>query len=156
MAAAIIGGGILQAFSQLKEGQIAEAQGKLDKKIANRNAQALDRQAKAERDAAAIEESRISRREKIVKASQRAAFAKTGGGIAGASLSVLTDTASQFFLDRNLTLRRGLIRSRELTARGGILRAQGAFANTLGRQAKRASFIKAGSTVLGSFGQANK
>ncbi len=152
--AAIIGGGILQAFSQLKQGQIAEAQGKFQKQIAVRNKQALERQAKAERDAAAIEESRISRREKIVKATQRAAFAKSGGDLAGASLNVLADTAFQFSLDRNLTLRRGLFRSRELTARGGIFSAQGAFASTLGKQAKRASFIKAGSTVLGSFGTA--
>lgn len=153
-AAAIIGGGALQAAGQLQQGRIAEAQGKLDKQIAARNAQALIRQAKAEKDAAAIEESRVSRKEKIVKATQRAAFAKTGGGLAGASLSVLTDTASQFFLDRNFTLRRGLIRSRELRARGGIIATQGAFAKTLGKQAKRASFIKAGGTLLGAFGTA--
>ncbi len=152
--AAIIGGGILKGLSQLQEGRIAEAQGKFEKQIAARNAQALNRQAKAERDAASIEESRIARQEKIVKARQRATLGKTGGGIAGATLSLLADTAAQFSIDRNLTLRRGLIRSRELIARGGIIAAQGAFAGTLGKQAKKASFIKAGGSVLGAFGTA--
>ena len=148
---AILAGGFLAAASQLQQGRIAEAQGKFEKQIAARNEQALIRQAKAERDAAAIDEARIARREKIVKASQRAALGKTGGGLAGATLSLLADTAAQFSLDRNLTLRRGLIRSRELIARGGIIAAQGAFAKTLGRQAKKASFIKAGGSVLGGF-----
>ena len=83
-------------------------------------------------------------------------------------MSVLADTAFQFFLDRNLTLRRGLIRSRELRAvadleifkgkvlgrqelfRGQLSLAQGQFAFTLGREAKRLSYIKAGGTILGS------
>ena len=109
------------------------------------------RQAKAEQDAAAIDESRIARQEKIAKARQRAALGKTGGGLAGATLSLLADTAAQFSLDRNLTLRRGLIRSRELRARGGIIASQGAFAATIGKQAKKASFIKAAGSVLTAF-----
>ena len=153
--ALILAGAGLIAASELKKGQIAEAQGKFQKQIAARNQQALERQAKAERDAAAIDESRIARREKIVKARQRATLGKTGGGIAGATLSLLADTAAQFSSSRNLTLRRGLIRSRELIARGGILASQGAFAATLGRQAKRASFIKAGGTILMAVGSAS-
>lgn len=150
--ALLIAGGGLAAFGEIKKGQIAEAQGKLDKRIAVRNAAALARQAKAEQDAAAIEESRIARKEKIVKASQRVAFAKAGGGIEGASLSFLADTAAQFSFERNITLRRGLLRSRELLARGRIITAQGQFAKTLGKATKRASFIKAGGSVLTTVG----
>lgn len=152
VAAAIIAGGVLQGVSQIQEGRIAEAQGKFTKDIALRNQQALERQATAEREAAGIEESRIARQEKIVKARQRATVAKSGIGLAGATLSVLADTAFQFSMDRNLVLRRGLIRSRELIQRGRILAAQGRFARTLGTQTKRLSFIKAGGSILGSVG----
>ncbi len=180
----------LIAFGQLKEGQIAEAQGKFAAQVGERNlqaaranqkaledaaranSQALRRQAKAEEDAAAIDERRIARKEKITKAAQRAIVGKSGVGLAGATLSVLADTAFQFFLDRNLTLRRGLIRSRELRAvadleifkgkvlgrqelfRGQLSLAQGQFAFTLGREAKRLSYIKAGGTILASFAAA--
>ncbi|KKN75854.1 hypothetical protein LCGC14_0375620 [marine sediment metagenome] len=179
-------GALFTAFGQIKEGQIAEAQGKFAKQIGERNlaaaranqralndaaeanAAALNRQAKAEEDAAAVEEQRVSRKGKIVQAAQRALVGKSGIGLAGATLSLLTDTAFQFFLDRNLTLRRGLIRSRELKQaaafeifkgkvlgrqelfRGQLSLARGQFAFTLGKQAKQLSYIKAGGTILGT------
>lgn len=147
-------GTALQVAGQIKQGQIAAAQGKFQQQIALRNQAALERQAKAEREAAAIEEQRISRREKIVKAQQRAIIGKSGVGLAGATLSVLADTAFQFSLDRNLALRRGLIRGRELIARGGIIAAQGRFARTLGREVQRFSYIKAGASILSAVGTA--
>ena len=53
-----------------------------------------------------IQERRVARQEKIVKASQRAQFGKTGGQIAGSSLAFLVDTASQFSIEKNLVLTR--------------------------------------------------
>jgi hypothetical protein len=152
VAALLIAGGGLQAFAAIKEGQIAEAQGKFAKQIAVRNQQALERQAEAEKAAAGIEETRIARRGKIVKAAQRAIVGKSGVGLAGATLSLLADTAFQFSLERNLILRRGLVRGRELRERGQIELAKGRFAFTLGRQAKKLSFVKAGASILGSVG----
>lgn len=153
-ATLLIAGGALTAFAAIKEGQIAEAQGKFQKQIAIRNQQALERQRKAELAASQVEESRVARREKIVKARQRAIIGKTGVGLAGATLSVLAETAFQFSLERNLILRRGLIRGRELRERGQIIAAQGKFARTLGRQAKKLSFVKAGASILGAVGTA--
>ncbi len=153
VAALLIGGGLM-AFGQIKEGQIAEAQGKFTKQIAIRNQQALERQAKAERDAASIEESRVARKEKIAKGQQRAIVGKSGVGLAGATLSLLADTAFQFSLERNLVLRRGLIRGRELRERGQIQLAKGRFARTLGIEAKRLSYIKAGGSILSAVGTA--
>lgn len=140
---------LFQAFAQIQEGRIAEAQGKFVKDIAIRNQQALERQAKAEREAASIEEERIARQEKIVRGRQIATIGKSGVGLAGATLSALTDTAFQFHMDRNLALRRGLIAGRQLQQRGQIILAQGRFARSVGIQKKRLSFIKATGTVLG-------
>ena len=152
MAVAILAYGVLSAVSQIQQGRIAEAQGRFAKRIAERNQQALERQRKAELEAARIEESRVTRKEKIIKARQRAIIGKTGVGLAGATLSALADTAAQFSIERNLILRRGLIRGRELRERGKIELAKGEFAFTLGKQAKRLSYIKAGASILSSFG----
>lgn len=153
VAALVIGGGLMAA-GQIQEGRVAEAQGKFQKKIALRNQQALERQAKAETVAASLEESRIARREKIVKGRQRAIVGKTGIGLAGATLAFLTDTAFQFSMGRNLALRRGVVRGRELRERGRIIAAQGRWAKTLGTQAKRLSYFKAGGSILGAIGTA--
>ncbi|KKK60484.1 hypothetical protein LCGC14_3023890, partial [marine sediment metagenome] len=142
-------GSIFTAIGQIQEGRVAEAQGKFAKEIAIRNQQALERQAAAEVEASEIEERRIARREKIFKATQRVTVGKSGVGLAGATLSVLADTAFQFSLERNLALRTGLIRSRELIERGRIIAAQGRFARTLGKQAKKLSFFKAAGSILG-------
>ncbi len=152
--ALLIAGAGLLAVGQIKQGQVAAAQGKFAKQIALRNQAALERQAKAEQDVARIEERRVARKEKIIKAGQRTIVGKSGIGLAGATLSALTDTAFQFSLDRNLALRRGLFRARELVARGGILAAGGTFAKTVGRQQRTASFISAGGSVLTAAGTA--
>ena len=140
-------GAIGQAFGQFKEGQIAAAQGDLDKEIAIRKQKALERQAKAEREATDIEERRVSRKGKATVAAAIAQAGKTGGQLKNASLSALTDIVAQFSIDRNLVLRRGLIKSRELKQRGAIIAAQGRFAKTVGRQRRTASFISAGATL---------
>ncbi len=136
----------------IQEGRIAKAQGSFEKKIALRNQQELERQADAEIAASKIESARISRRGKIAEAAQIAAVGKSGISLARSTLSVLADTAAQFFIERNLALRSGLFRARSLRQRGAIIAAQGRFAKTLGTQAQRLSFAKAGGSILGSAG----
>lgn len=150
----ILAGGGMMALSAIKQGQIAEAQGKFAEQIAIRNQQALERQAKAERAASRIEETRITRKEKIIKAQQRAIIGKSGVGLAGATLSLLTETAFQFSLERNLMLRRGVTRGRELIERGKIELAKGRWASVMGKQQKIASYFSAAGSILGAAGTA--
>ena len=152
--AAVIIASTMMAASAIQEGQIAEAQGKFAEKIGLRNQRALERQAKAKREAAALEETRAARKGKIVSARQRARMGKTGVGLVGASLEFLADTAFQFSMERNLILRRGLIRGQELRWMGRMEYAKGKWAKRLGMQAKRLSYVKAGASILGSVGQA--
>jgi len=145
----------LSAASAIKQGQIAEAQGRFQEKIAERNAAALRRQAKARQEASFIEEQRLSKRQKLIQSAQRAAIGKSGVSIAGSTLSVLADTAYQFALDRNLILRQGLFDAQSFSEAAQLELARGKWAKTLGLQAKRASYIKAGSSILGSIGKNN-
>lgn len=154
-AAILITGG-LTAASQIQQGRIAKAQGQFAEQISLRNQAALERQAKAEKSASFMEEERVARREKIFRAAQRARIGKQGTGLAGATLAALVDTAAQFSIERNLALRRGFVRGRELVARGHIIAAQGRWANVLGTQAKRLSYVQATGSILGSVAVASQ
>jgi len=155
-AVLLLAGAGLMAAGQLKQGRIAEAEGQFAKKIAIRNQQALERQAKAEREASSMEADRAARQEKIVMGAQRAQAGKSGGQIAGSTLDFLADTARQFSIQQNLILRGGMIRGQELTEQGQIKKAEGRWAATLGKQAKQLSYIKAGGTVLMAAGSIKK
>ncbi|KKN51517.1 hypothetical protein LCGC14_0622090 [marine sediment metagenome] len=153
--AAILIAGSLKAASQIQEGRIAKAQGSFAKKIALRNQESLNRQAKAEEAASRLEERRIARKQKIFQARQLARIGKGGTGLAGATLAALVDTATQFSISRNLALRRGVFRAGALRERGVIIAAQGRWAKTLGKQAQRLSYLKAGASLLGAAGAAS-
>jgi len=152
---AILSAGGLQAAGQIQEGKIAKAQGSFAYKMSLRNQEALRRQGKAELEAAKVEAGRKAREEKIFKASQRAAVGKQGTGLAGATLAALTDTAAQFSMDRNLILRRGMLRKGQLLEQGRIGVAQGAWQRTMGNQAMRLAYVKAGASILGSAAMAS-
>ncbi len=153
-AALLIAGG-LQAASAIQEGRIAKAQGSFAKKIALRNQESLNRQAKAEEAASRLEEERIARKQKIFQGRQLARIGKQGTGLADATLAALVDTATQFSISRNLALRRGVFRAGALRERGVIIAAQGRWAKTLGKQAQRLSYIKAGGSLLAAAGAAS-
>jgi hypothetical protein len=147
-----LAGPTLTALGQVKQGQIAAAQGDFEKEIAAKNQQALERQAVAEQEASKVEEGRIARRSRLVQARLAVGQAKSGLGLAGATVDALADAAFQFSFDRNLTLRRGLIKSRELKQRGRIIAAQGRFAKTIGRQKRTAFFMAAAGSALSPLG----
>lgn len=151
---AVVAGGTLLAASQIQQGRIDEAQGKLSKKIADANNEELKRQAKAERDAGEIETARVARREKIAKAAALTVLGgKSGGGIRGASLNFLVDFARQFSIDKNLTLRSSLLRSRASLFAGDVQLVRGSFAKSQGLAKKRTSFLTAGASILASAGK---
>ena len=153
-AAFLIVGAIVSAGAAVQQGMIAKKQGQFADKVSKRNQEALERQADAERKAAKFDEGRIARRQKLIEASQIAAGAKSGVALSNSSISVLSDTAFQFSLDRNLRLRQGLVKGQELKDRGNIIRAEGKFAKSVGKAKQTASFIQAGGSILSSYGMA--
>ena len=150
-----LAGGGLQAAAQIQEGRIAKAQGSFANKIALRNQESLNRQAEAEKSASRLQEERVARKQKIVQGRQLATIGKQGTGLAGATLASLVDTATQFFIERNLALRRGVFRAGALRERGAIIAAQGKWAKALGKQAQRLSFVKAGASIGTAIGTAS-
>lgn len=150
----LLGGG-LQAASAIQGGRVARAQGSFEEKLALRNQEALNRQARAEVAASRLKERRIARKQKIFQARQLAVLGKQGSGIADATLAALVDTASQFSIERNLALRRGVFRAGALRERGEIIATQGRWAKVLGKQSQRLSYVKAGGSLLAAAGTAS-
>jgi hypothetical protein len=147
--AAAVAGGALSAFSTIQQGQAAKAQGKAEEKIAEFNADQQRKEAKSRMQAAELKEERVSRQEKITKAEQRVAFAKSGISInESSSLNVLLDTASQFAQDRALTLREGVVGANALNQQASLTIAGGKLASDIGDSKATASMIKAGGTIL--------
>lgn len=147
IAALIATGAGLQAASQLKQGNIAEAQGKMAKAIGEFNAQQLERQKDTSVEAARLEAVRIG---EVGRRAVGRETAKAGkGGVAGGSvIDSLADTAFQFAMDSALTFRAGFLRGQALETQAGFQRVSGRWAYTLGKQQKRISQFKAASTIL--------
>jgi hypothetical protein len=157
----LLTGAGIGAASTIQQGRIAEAQGKTTQRVNEYNAKQLDRQAKAKMDAAKINAERISKKENITQATNLARAAKSGIslGESKSTVEVLADTAFQFHLDRNFTLMQGLSDQLSLENQASLLRAEGAFAKDMGKQAKRLSYVQAGGELafaFGTVGMANK
>lgn len=143
-----LGGAGLQAAGQIKAGRLAEAEGKASQRMAEFNARQLERQAKEEQEAAGVEAERVARAEKIAAGRAIARGGKSGVALEGSRIDELADMASTFAIDRNLILRRGLLRAGTLKGQASIQRVQGKLAKIRGRETKRASLLKAGGTLL--------
>lgn len=147
--AAILVGSALMAYGQIREGQMAAAEGKMKRKISDYNAEQLRRQAIIKREAAALEESRITREEKSFLGKKIAKMAMGGMSVNDvSSLEVLSDDVYQFSMDRNLVLRNGLYESISLGQQAKIQNITGRFYEKAGKYARNVSYIKAGSTLL--------
>ena len=146
--ALIVGAGITAA-GQIQQGRVAKAQGKATEKIQRYNAELAEREGKARMEASKLEERRVARQEKMFRGEQRARFAKAGISISeGTPIDVLADTAAQFAIDRNLTLRQGLTGQQQAKGQTAIFSAQGQQAKAIGRANQRLSYFNVAGTTL--------
>ncbi len=152
MAAAVIplliAAGTVATVSAIQQGRAAEAQGRTQEKIAQRNADIALKQAEEEKQAAAAQAIAQERRGRALIGEQRAKFAKSGVELRGSPLSVLVETAEELEADRLSILRTGSIAAGRNIAQAGIFRAQGSAAKASGTATKRASVLSAVGTGL--------
>lgn len=132
--AATVAGTVISAVGQLQAGQAAAQAGEL-------NAQSAEADARAAKDRAALDEARSRRETRRFVATQRARFGAAGVTFTGTPLLVIEDTVREAELDA-LTIRFG---GETEAAR---LRRQAALDRFEGKQAKRSSFFRAGTTLL--------
>jgi hypothetical protein len=149
-AVALVAATAAMAAGQIQQGRLAKAEGSARNKIAQYNAEQLERQAQARMEAASMEESRVARQARLYKGAQRASIAKSGLSLTeGSPLDLQADTAYQFALDRAFTLRSGLVDSQSLQAQATIQRVEGKWAKSYGKAVARNSYMQAAGTILG-------
>lgn len=118
------------------------AAGHSQNEMAKSQAAAAERQASEERASSQREAIQRSKEARLVMSRQQAVAASSGGGAADSTvLNLMGDTASQGWFNQASAIYEGESRGRALEDQAAISRWQG-------KQAKMASFISAGSTVL--------
>lgn len=137
VALAAVGTGV-GVYGAVAQGDAAKDAGKRQQDIANQNA-------KAEQAAAALEAGQIRRRNLLRLGSQRAGAAKSGVLIDDSAMDVITDSAIQGELEALSAIYSG-------SSSAAAHRNRGSLAAWEGRRARSASYINAGSTLIGGIG----
>lgn len=126
-------------YAAVEQGNAAKDAGKRQQDIANQNA-------KAAQDAAALEAGQIRRKNLLRLGAQRAGAAKSGVLIDDSAGDVITDSAIQGELEALSAVYSGNSAAASQRNRGNLARYEG-------NQAASASYINAGSTLIGGIGR---
>lgn len=152
--AATIGAGVLGGVGSIKQGQAAEASAKSQANVLRANAdqemvRAGQERAMAQRAAEdkQIETDRLAGR-------QRAVAAASGGGTGGTAALIEAETAGEGKFHSDLELWKGEEKAKGLESQATIDRLSALDKERSGKAARKASYISAGSQILGSIGSA--
>lgn len=153
--AAAVAASALTAYGQLEAGKAAKQAGDYNAAIARNNQIIAERQAEdavKRGDIAADEQRRKTAR---IAGAQKAAIGASGIALdSGTPMDIFGDTAAFGELDA-LTIKSNAAREAYgYQVQGMNFEAEGAMARTRGNNAQRASYIQAGSTLLGGAAQA--
>ena len=150
----IVGAAAAGAAGQIYAGKAAEQEGKANQKIAERNA------IKAEQDAEqaiALGKRNVSIFEKDFNSLQSqttASYLKSGVKLEGTPIEVLTAMYAEAELEKEIIMYNAQVDSADKIEQAVISRMEGAAALARGKNAKKASYFNAGSTLLGGAGKA--
>lgn len=154
MLAAVVGSGVLAGAGAMKEGAAAEAAGRSQSNTLRAQADQEERRAGQERAMAQrrAEEKQIDTDRLMGR--QRAVAAASGGGTGGSAAAIEAETAQEGAFQSDLQLWQGEEKAVGLEYQAGIDRGAAADKLAQGKAARKASYLKAGSQVLGSIGSA--
>lgn len=144
-----IGGTVLSAAGAVQQGLAANANSKAQQQMLNSRAAQADLKANDER---ALSQRRAGedRRQAQLKSSRAMAVAAAGGGATfdPSIINLMGDLAAEGEYNAGIETFEGETRARDLEFGADLDRFEGEQARSAGKSAKRAGFIKAGSTIL--------
>lgn len=139
----------LQVGGALQQGAHAKNVGEYNKRAAYNEAESLDIQAGQEVAAGTHQVSRIAKRAAEIMAQQRANAAAGGGSTQDASVvAIQKETVGNATLDQLMTIVSAQERAQQIRHGAEVRRREGDFALMQGKQAKKASYMKAATTLL--------
>ena len=143
--------------STIQQGRIADAEGRAQARLNERNALILEQDADA-RD----RKTRFDQLRQVVSGAKVQGRLLAGLGASGARLDVgapirlLSDQAEELELDMLLIGYEGAIEARQLRNQAVIQRFQGSLAKARGKSTKETSFLQAGAGLLSDFSTAKQ
>ena len=146
-----------KAASTIQQGRIADAEGRAEAKLQERNAQVDERNAVARELKARFDQLRQVVSGVKVLGRLRARLGASGARLdVGAPIRALRDQAEELELDNLLIGFEGAVEAGRFRERAVISRFKGSLAKTRGKAARRASFVKAGTSLLSDFSTAKQ
>ena len=158
LAAVAIGatviGGAISAMGAIQAGKAQQAAANRDAAISERNKVIADQdrvQSVRTAELAAEDKRRANRRQ---MAAMRAAYGSSGFDLAGSPLDVLADTAQEMAVDERRISYEGHVRNREGALQMLYLQENADSSRVAGKNARRASYYQAASSLLDAGGKA--
>ena len=142
LAAAALAGAAVSAVGTIQQGAAAA-------NAAEFNARVAEQEAELAKATASVEEERLRARNRALLASQIAATAKSGLGLAGSPLAVMAETAGQAELDALSVRFAG-------STKEAFRRSEASIARFEGKQLQSGSFFTAGATILSGAAKAGQ
>lgn len=144
--------GAAKAASAIQQGRIADAEGRAQAKLAERNAQIAEQDAVAREQKAQFDSLRQSVAAGVVMGRLTARLGASGARLdVGAPIRVLSEQMEELELDNLLIGFEGQVDAARFREQAVISRFKGSLAKTRGKSARDASFFKAGTSLLSDF-----
>lgn len=150
----IIAGTTISAAGAIQAGRVAEAQGKSAQNIANYNVLVQQREAKALRQKAGFESKRQAERAARIKSALTAKVAAAGGLGAPVAADLAAEQAAELELENLLIGYEAEVGAGRALTRVQLDKLQGRIYRERGVTQRKASYFRAGTTLLTGFGVA--
>ena len=150
----IIAGTGIGAAGAIQAGRVAEAQGRSAQNIAEYNALVQEREAEALRQKAGFESKRQAKRAARAKSTLTAALGAAGGLGSPVAADLAAKQAAELELENLLIGFGGEVGAGRAETQAELDRLQGKLYRRRGKAARKASYYRAGGTLLTGFGTA--
>lgn len=154
IGATVIGAGV-SAMGAIQQGKAAQQSANFQQQILNRQAETQRQQADRERQLAEQNETTFRRDQSRAMARRRAIMGGSGVDTStGSPLLANDDFAGEVEFAALNIRNQGEVGATRLEQQAGLTEAEGSLAQLKGKQARQASFFRAGSSLLGGIGSA--
>jgi len=145
----------MSAVSMIKQGQQQKANADFQSRMALRDQQVAERQAKAAEMKAAYDQQQFQRRAARLQASTRAQLGASGAMMGtGTPLAILGSQAAELALDSSMIGYNAMVGAAAYRDQGSLDRVQSKMYTQAGKDALNASYWQAGSSLMQGFGSA--
>ena len=154
MAEAIIGSAIIGAAGSISAGRAAESEGKYNRSVEQRNADAAEKRAAQAIRKGEYNVKQFNKDFDSLQSQTEMKFLKAGVAMEGTVLEVLENNYREAELEKANIRYNAKVDEADENELAVIARMRGDAAYARGKNAKRASYFNAGSTLLGGIGKA--